>query len=228
MRHHHRAEKNLGKAGAFTLIELLVVVGIIGILCLLTMGGLSSARNSAQNVECSHRLRQIGIGLMQYVSDNDGYLLPGAIPDAPYRSWFNVLDPYMGGLDKDFSSGNRPKWTQCPSRKFPEMTEFTVGYGWNFAYFGFGSWAEEWASGYNSKLNSVPQPASTIIVGDSPDLTDPLQWRLVYPANSGPERMAHRHSGRGNYLFLDGHVSSYSAIDMTKNQDLFKKIKPPL
>lgn len=213
-------------AKAFTLVELLIVIAILAVLASLLMTQIVSLRQNSKNTECVMRLRNIGTGLLQYAADHDGYLVPGAIPEYPYRSWFNVLDPYMGGRDTNFAAGPRPAWTQCPSRKFPIQTEFTVGYGWNFSQFGFGFWEEEWASGYNSRLGSVAQPSKTIIVGDSTDLTDnELRYRLIYPGND-PTVVAHRHSGRGNYVFLDGHVGAYSPEELEKNQDLFKKVKP--
>jgi prepilin-type N-terminal cleavage/methylation domain-containing protein len=57
---------------AFSLIELLVVVAIIALLSAIILPGLSRAREYAYFTSCKSSLRQIGIGLLIYASDNSG------------------------------------------------------------------------------------------------------------------------------------------------------------
>jgi len=62
----------------FTLIELLVVIAIIAVLVALLLPAVQQARESARRAQCKSNLKQIGIGLHNYIETN-GIMPPGSI-----------------------------------------------------------------------------------------------------------------------------------------------------
>lgn len=63
----------------FSLIELLVVLSIIALLLGVLLPALMRARSTSLTANCGSNLKQIGVGLEMYVSDNRGWY-PRALP----------------------------------------------------------------------------------------------------------------------------------------------------
>lgn len=89
---------------AFTLVELLTVVAIIGVLAVIIMAVIGSARRSSQTATCIANVRQVGVAVLLYVQDNKGKL-PGPFETRmtnTYKSNSTATDydtkshPYIG------------------------------------------------------------------------------------------------------------------------------------
>ena len=119
-------------APAFTLIELLTVIAIMAVLASLLLPGLATAKGKAHTTRCMSMLRQWGLALHVYASDNDDgmprdgtdnggqYAVDtgkgfGAGTPNDYFAWFNVLPQVMN--QKPFSN----YWNEVAFRNQGEL-----------------------------------------------------------------------------------------------------------
>lgn len=96
-----RARRPLGARAAFTLIEVLVVVAIIALLVAVLLPALSRAREQSRAAVCLSNLKQQGIGLSGYSSENRA-VLPWA---GSFRFTLMEGKYYLG-----FRKGVHPSW----------------------------------------------------------------------------------------------------------------------
>jgi prepilin-type processing-associated H-X9-DG protein/prepilin-type N-terminal cleavage/methylation domain-containing protein len=135
MKHRLNTDKN---DSAFTLIELLVVIGIIGILAVLLLTAISQAKGKALRIQCANNVRQLGIGLQQFVGDNRAYPLDvnGDFYKGGYAEydtgWIDALAHQLN-LNVTMSNLQKTIWF-CPVAAHPSSVPkgiFFFSYGYN-------------------------------------------------------------------------------------------------
>ena len=111
------------RAKAFTLIELLVVVAIVALLISIMVPALQNARERAKAGVCGSNLRQLGIVLTGYVSENGYY--PGEHVHNP-RGGFPDWIVWPPRVRRYVSDDEQAFWCPCAKEEFRWVRRYGV------------------------------------------------------------------------------------------------------
>jgi len=153
----------------FTLIELLVVIAIIAILASILFPVFGRARENARRSSCQSNLKQIGLGILQYVQDYDErYPGGGAFYQVNlggtlvYQTWDLTIQPYM----KSYQIVTCPSDSATPEVNLPTIGNVRRSYCYaNYIREGTGS-STPAAGAPGRAMAALPAPSLTVLLGE--------------------------------------------------------------
>ena len=191
------------RSPGFSLTEILVVIVIIIVLAAISMVATKAFREKAGAAVCVQNLRQIGVGLHSYISENGGRF-PDGTADVSWLGkgmcWYDAAAQNMGREYVQYHQGDPlPSCFGCPSghgKAYEPSWPYTGDYA-----------ANRHLGSEVRTLAAVKNPAATPYVQDTVKQNNFGEW--IYGKGWSWESFADRHGGRGNILWVDGHVSSF-------------------
>ena len=221
---------------AFTLIELLVVIGIIALLAAFLLPSLARSKAAAQSAACQSNLRQLGIGLQNFLSENHYYpenrfrRRPLSLEDSD-QCWSTQLVREGLGISHPATNFYQVGVWRCPTAQWSDR--LLIGNSYDPAelcYYGYnddtftgnprGSTNKYGLEGHYMPGTDVAFPSFTPIaeaevvapsqmmaIGDSFEANALFMRRpLDYFEKCG--NVLTRHQGKANVVFCDAHVES--------------------
>jgi prepilin-type N-terminal cleavage/methylation domain-containing protein/prepilin-type processing-associated H-X9-DG protein len=218
-----RASRKSSTREAFTLIELLVVIAIIALLAAILFPVFARARENARRASCQSNLKQIGLGILQYVQDYDETMVPSRHAIAPNATWPLLIYPYTKSVQLYACPSNSSTTKYASSDADGDGTNDVFNHymanGGESNSGSFGSYPNGTpaAVGWKRSMPAFNTAISTPVAVKLAEFTDTTRTILVHEysgARTDPESWAttdmvfRNHLGTTNFLLADGHVKA--------------------
>ena len=218
------------RKSAFTLIELLVVIAIIAILAAILFPVFARARENARRASCQSNLKQIGLGLLQYIQDYDEAMPPSAVGGVASSTnngtaykWMDAIYPYVKS-EQIFVCPSDGGASYLYSKNIPAgQSSIAYGsYGQNGAYRNAGdAQTPPRSAAYLVTLASLGSPSQIVWATDTNNREEAngsygFSWAdatsvppvTIINGQRQLDKIAERHLETTNVLYCDGHVKA--------------------
>jgi prepilin-type N-terminal cleavage/methylation domain-containing protein/prepilin-type processing-associated H-X9-DG protein len=226
----------------FTLIELLVVIAIIAILAAIIFPIFSRVRERGLQITCMSNMRQIGMAVNMYASDNsDGLPTTWHWDNRGWcgqdASWKQLIFVYQKSDELFYCPTFEGRGVDCKDYVDNPQVRYLGQYGINnWAYIPYFSGVNPNQGDYQryetSKVSGLTNPAATILVsenGDSDWIVEPEPYKCVDPssqikiftADYGLIKFRHGGKNSANATFADGHAKAMTHDQFHANNCYF-------
>jgi prepilin-type N-terminal cleavage/methylation domain-containing protein/prepilin-type processing-associated H-X9-DG protein len=191
----------------FSLVELLVVIAVIAVLASLLLPAIQKAKAKSHTTVCLNNLRQWGLAMQLYATDNDDYLPPEGTGNSLNQEtgWYVALPRTFSNLDY-FSM----PWRTNPAAPLGQSlficpANTNRSNGLNLFHYCLNEHIDRTGSQDGPvKVSSVPRPSQVVWLFDNGKRAARAQQNNVH---------TNLHSGGANFAFLDTHVSRFKNSD---------------
>jgi prepilin-type processing-associated H-X9-DG protein/prepilin-type N-terminal cleavage/methylation domain-containing protein len=215
-----------GKPNSFTLVELLVVVSIIGLLAALAVPATQKASASGRTGKATGNLRQIGVLLNTYASENNNFLPPLIRWDNQDGTWWQRVLSESAGLPVKPGKNLERRLVDCFYDPALVKGSHPYGdFGGNQAIIkDYNPWVP--GSDVNAKgisLGAIGLLSKKVVVA-SAEIPSGVpckgswyfqsEW-ISQGSSFGGAKPSARHGGKALCLFADGHVEALDTQNMS-------------
>ncbi len=190
----------------YSLVELLVALLLVAILASIVVPVARSFISRGRSANCASNLRQIGMAVMMYASDNHMRLpVTSHQRSAGGRSWTLTLQPYASGT-LSFKCPADPDRKRIYTYTINDYLTPNPAGAPDMDY---------------SRLASIPRPAETLMFGEATasyrsidhfHFTD-YRGGVMPPEVFESQVSTSAHLKHANHLFADGHVETLSRLE---------------